>query len=557
MNQCRTSTSARTLVVGLDAACWEYLDPLCQSGRLPHLSRLMERGAYGRLRSTMPPITPAAWSSLISGVNPGKHGVFDWVERQEDSYRFTPSSANSRMGTPVWEWLNRSGVRTGVVNLPLTYPPRPLDGFLLCGFSAPPSARDLTYPADVLAQVENEFGTYYPAVRVNADKSAPEVFYQASRGHQERLVSIAISLWHSYDVQVLVINLMLIDHSNHRMPTMELVEQAMIDTDADLGRLLSELDPDNIIVLSDHGSRRVKGVFLLNAWLADRGLLTRKRRPASERARVANYVLEQWMNGKSRPWQAAQRRLLREALARLPGRLTAPLRSAIEHEIPLASMQIDTGDEFVPHRTRAYPSGGNHGYVSLNLQGREPEGTVARQDAETLLAGLTEALFTVRTPDTGEALFASIYRPDDIYIGPLKDSAPDLITDYYQSNWSVISALPGLSPRPWRYFVTGDRWYGDHRKEGIYVVAGSDFGSTAGHDAELLDIPATILYLYGVPQPYDYDGKPLLAALQACGRPLTYQPGDERSGGGGVHAYSVDEEKEILERLSQLGYVDG
>lgn len=551
-------STSRTLVVGWDAACWEYLDPLLKAERLPNLARLIGQGVHGSLRSTMPPITPTAWSSLITGVNPGKHGIFEWVQRQPTSYQSTPISADHRVGTPVWARLNDAGIRVGVTNVPLTYPVQPLDGFMLCGFSTPASARDLTHPHELLAEIEARFGPYHPLAPIDPNECTPQEFYDASRTHQKQVVKIATTLSKEHDVQVLILNLMLLDHANHGMPTMDLVEQAIVDTDTDLGQLLAEYSPDNVMLLSDHGSRRVKGVFLLIAWLAEHDLLTRQMRPPHERSKVINFLLEQWLDGNPNALAPVGRRLLRESLSRLPALLTSPLHNAIERDIPLAFMQADTIDHFVPHSTQVYPAGGNRGNLTLNLIGREPEGIVSTASSEKILAQLSDDLRAIQEPDTGNPLFSRLYRPEELYTGPFAGDAPDLIGDYYQSDWSVVTTVPGLRRRPWRFFLTGERWHGDHSRDGIYVFAGRDFCHRSERSqANLLDIPATLLYLCDVPQPDDYDGHALRHAFQNADRPLRYQPGDQRSKRGTSSSYTEDEEREVLQRLSHLGYVDG
>ncbi|MFW6116731.1 MAG: alkaline phosphatase family protein [bacterium] len=552
------TSGSRTLVVGLDAACWQYLDPLLEAERLPNLSRLIRRGVHGSLRSTMPPITPVAWSSLVTGVNPGKHGVFEWVRRRAGHYDSVPVSANDRVGTPVWTRLSAAGVRLGVVNVPLTYPVQPVDGFLLCGFSTPASARSLAYPPELLTEIERCFGPYRPTVEVDPDGHDPWVLYAAERDHQKRTVEIAATLARRHDVQVLMLNLMLLDHANHTMPTMDLVEQAMVDTDTDLGWLMAEFTPDNVIAVSDHGSRRVKGVFLLGAWLAEQGFLARKARPASQRSEVINYLLLQWLGGGSGLPARAVRLLLRCGLTRLPASLVSPIWAAIKRDVPLASMQIETTNSFAPEATRIFPVGTNRASFRLNMVNREPNGIVCQDKRETVLLELSEALQGICDPDTGEPIFSALHRAEDLYTGPFAKNAPDLIADYYQSNWSMLSNMPGLYRRPWRYFSTEERWYGDHGRDGIFVFAGREFGRDPGrYQADLLDIPATLLYLYNVPQPDDYDGCPLQQTIASSERTVRYQVGDARQQQGTDFSYSEEEEQEVLRRLRQLGYVDG
>src|SRR3990170_3941151 len=375
----------KTLLVGLDAACWEYIGPLLQAGRLPNLEMLISQGSSGTLRSVMPPITPAAWSSLVTGVNPGKHGIFEWVHRRREDYQFVPVNARQRFGTPIWRRLNAAGIRTGVVNIPLTFPVEKVDGFLLCGFSAPPGSRNLAYPPEVLDKVEAKFGSYRPDVEMPAEGHWSPEAYLTEREFQARLVRIAAHLAESHQVHVLIINLMLLDHANHTMHDFMMVEQAIVDTDTDLGFLLSEFAPDNVMVISDHGSRRIKGVFLLGAWLAENGYLSRAPRPFHEQSQVINYLLTQWRNGSSSLLSRAQHRLMREFLLHVPSAFTSPLWSRLENAIPFSIMDAKTTNHFSPDKTRVFPPGSHRGNLTLNLIGREPQGIVLMDEKEALL----------------------------------------------------------------------------------------------------------------------------------------------------------------------------
>src|SRR5690606_2498073 len=154
----------RTLLVGLDAACWEYLNPLIEAGKMPVLQGLMEKGSWGVMHTTMPAWTPAAWSSIATGKNPGKHGVYDMTWRKPGSYEFQPVTSQNRSGRPFWQLLNEAGLRVGLVNIPFLYPITPLDGFAVSGFGTPASAKNLIYPQEAVAELEQRFGPYEPVI---------------------------------------------------------------------------------------------------------------------------------------------------------------------------------------------------------------------------------------------------------------------------------------------------------------------------------------------------------------------------------------------------------
>ena len=130
-------TSLQTLLVGIDAGCRSVLDPLFAEGALPNLRSVFEAGAAGPLESQIPPWTPSAWPSLYTGVNPGKHGVFGFLDF--DGYDWDVVNATSVREHALWQLLDRHGLSSVVVNVPVTHPPRAFDGALVPGYTAPES----------------------------------------------------------------------------------------------------------------------------------------------------------------------------------------------------------------------------------------------------------------------------------------------------------------------------------------------------------------------------------------------------------------------------------
>src|SRR3989454_5339778 len=127
----------RLLIVGLDAATFDLICPWIAEGKLPNLAALMKDGAWGRLASILPPITPPAWTSFMTGKNPGKHGIFHFVETERDSYAMNYTNGGSRRSPTVWKLLNAAGFSVGTMNIPFTYPPEALDGFQISGLHTP------------------------------------------------------------------------------------------------------------------------------------------------------------------------------------------------------------------------------------------------------------------------------------------------------------------------------------------------------------------------------------------------------------------------------------
>lgn len=557
----------KTLVVGLDAANWEYLNPLLEGGELPAIQRLLKSGVSGTLRSTMPPWTPAAWSSIITGKNPGKHGIFDMLWRRPGTYLFSPANAGVRMGTPFWKRLNEAGFRVGLVNVPFSHPCDGLDGFFVAGFGTPESARDLAYPPRVIKYIQAKFGEYQPEVSgVDLKKLPPSRVFELERAHQARQVQIAVDLAKAYEVDVLVINLMLTDHANHQMPELPQVQEAYRKADEDLNLLLRSFAPDRVLLFSDHGSCRLKGDFLLNVWLRDRGYYLQAQKNRAEQSAALNWILIQWLQAHYHLTgfvEKALRRLLRPLLLRGPAPLVKPIWKQIQKTIPYAREHTYLSNEPDYARTEVFPGSVYSGLLYFNLEGRDPSGIVSSDEKQKRSREIARELSEVVDPDTGAPLFTDIYLAEDIYQGAALEHGPDIILDSYDNHWNI--RMSETSPEPGsvrsKYFMDASqrKEFGWHTRDGIFIFQGDEFGEGRSSDEyHVMDLPATLLHLYGVPIPEDYDGRVMTEVMKVGARaePVLFQPGDMPVEKVADHPYSLTEEAEIIDRLRSLGYLD-
>jgi predicted AlkP superfamily phosphohydrolase/phosphomutase len=154
------------LFVGFDTACWEYLNPLLKLGRLPTIQRLIDYGSSGILESTLPALTPTAWSSIIIGKNPDKHSILDFILKQPKELELFPTVANLKLGTPFWHRLNEYGVQVGLVNVPFIYLFQTLDGYVVCGFETPVEADCVVYPKEASDIIYDHFPRFKPKVSI-------------------------------------------------------------------------------------------------------------------------------------------------------------------------------------------------------------------------------------------------------------------------------------------------------------------------------------------------------------------------------------------------------
>src|ERR1051325_6756515 len=148
----------RLLIVGLDSATWDLVEPWATAGKLPNLSKLTQAGVSGKLESVVPPITPPAWTTFSTGKNPGKHGIFFFLEPQSDSYTMRYANAGSRRATTLWRLLCDAGYSVGTLNIPFTYPPESLNGFQISGMDTPSASSAFVNPPSLRSELEQAIG---------------------------------------------------------------------------------------------------------------------------------------------------------------------------------------------------------------------------------------------------------------------------------------------------------------------------------------------------------------------------------------------------------------
>ena len=150
----------RVLIVGLDGATFDLIRPWVAQGRLPRLQALLAQGTAGELRSTVPPMSPPAWSSFMTGVNPGKHGIFDFTERKPGTYEIQFVSSRQRKAETIWKILSRAGKRVCAVGVPTTYPVEAVNGVMISGFDTPAMNEKAIHPPGLYAEIVEKVGEY-------------------------------------------------------------------------------------------------------------------------------------------------------------------------------------------------------------------------------------------------------------------------------------------------------------------------------------------------------------------------------------------------------------
>lgn len=544
----------RVLVIGLDGGTFDLIRPFIARGHLPNLKKWMEQGAWSPLQSTIPPVTASAWTSFMTGKNPGAHGLFDFMERKKNSYDLAPVSSRDRDGKAVWEIAGEAGRQVIVMGVPVTYPPSPVNGILVTGMLTPRGAQDYTYPAELKDEIRDNIGEYIVYSDEVYSKGLGDIFLRAMHRSIGQRAKAAGYLMHKYpwDLGILVFPetdtvchglWSAYDASHHQHDPQEDkfrdgILEVYRDIDAYLGELVDSLGSETtVLIMSDHGHGPVRNFLYVNNLLKQKGYLQVRDEPAS---RIKNLAFQIGLTPR-----AVYGALLGIGL----GKLRRTLDKRRGGRGLLKRFFLSFSDVDWP-RTRAY-SIGYIGEVHINLKGREPLGCVEPgAEYESLRDDIIADLRSLALPD-GQPLLEQIWKKEEVYHGPHLAEAPDLL--FLPHNLETIAfgdfefgSNKVLEPS---YGVSSS-----HRMNGILIAAGAGIRPNATiRDAALTDLAPTILHLLGLPVPSDMDGRVLAEALTDS-RPVEFGAGAARVSSPD-EGYSDEEEREVMDRLKDLGYI--
>jgi predicted AlkP superfamily phosphohydrolase/phosphomutase len=503
----------RVLCFGLDGADYDLVRELMAQGRLPTLSRLSREGAFGPLRSTIPPLTPVAWSSFLTGLNPGSHGIFGFSANPQRAVSRLESAAN-RAGVPLWRFLGAAGIRSAFITVPFTYPPEPLAGLLVTGWGGP--QRPEILPAIARERIFAAHPDLVTAQSPTGWWNDLDAFTRKLIDHVDEIADVCLlAMELEPALGLLCVDFMSSDiaghltwhrldptHPAHDEPGDELI-RVYEAVDRACGELIEQAiwlygEEPTVVILSDHGMKPTHWLFRTNRWLEEAGYL--RYRPVSS----------------NRPAGRQER-----------------------DEPPRAEIDFDA--------TRAY-SVGYGGQIYL--------ADVTGEADTALLAELAAALADITHPETREPVF-QVRTKHELYRGPFLDRAPELFLlprDERVHADSSRQLWRETFQRNERLAVGGSTNYsGQHALTGVLAAAGPGIRPAAVPDGtEIASVPATLLALLGLSA--QLEAAPIETLLAGKGAP------ERRAVAPGTRApieapvYSTEEEQEMIRRLRELGY---
>jgi predicted AlkP superfamily phosphohydrolase/phosphomutase len=550
--------SSRTLLIGIDGGTFDLIEPWVAQGQLPTFAMLLKGGVHAPLKSTIPPVTPLAWSSLITGCNPGQHGIYGFLSRKPGTSDWYPTSAYSRSGLSLWEWAGRQGKRIGVFNMPMTYPPERIPhGYMVSGLGVPDVDVQFALPEELQPSLLRRF-TPEQLVEQPASLYDNDSFLDyLLRSVDNNLAGIHYLLDRYPDTDLLCAVLTATDRVQHfywrQMTDPEApprqrtaIRQVYRRIDDALADLLQRYPERTLMLMSDHGAGPYRHLVGMNSWLAQQGWL---------RWRDEKRQTHGW-------WGTLWRRAYHVLGHAMPSRVRHALKQWMPHAV-MSGLRAGMGHWTLPvtwSQTKVY-SAGFGGNLYLNLIGREPEGVVhPGAEAQAILDEVTSALYELRDPETHAPVVRRVYRSEEIYQGTRVSEAPDLVVAWHDGYYSMA----GLEGADGSVFQGHISWpdskvvhSAEHRQYGILIGYGPMVAQGSRlSEADIIDLAPTLVHMLGLPVPSTMEGQVLLDMLRDDAAGPRYAHVSQESHAGWQSTYSEEDEQSMQDRLRALGYLD-
>jgi len=483
----------KMLIVALDGATFDIIQPLIEQGKLPNLARLMSEGAWGKCRSTVPPMTFPAWSSFLTGCNPGKHGIYDFTKFRPNSYEVRFINARHRKRPTFFRILSEAGYRVAMIGVPTTYPPEPLNGVVISGFDSPVTTSmdpSFVYPKSIFFELKKQFGAFhntgFQETRIGSDwhyKALKKMQHNLQKRLQISLYLLNKGGWDCFmtlfgQTDTVSHHFWAFHDSNspRYVPTAtaylgDAINSIYQQADQALGELIKAAGEEvPVLVLSDHGFGGAGDrVLYLNQWLSQQGFLSFKKLSFNNRFfKMLRIKTAEYLPAKF------QQQLFRRFGSFLVGAVESCSRFG----------NIDWS------RTKVFSDELNYfPRFFINQKSRFPQGIVQPgREYEKVCEDLKEALLKWKDPSIKDldatSVVEKVQRPEVVYSGAYLEEAPDLIPvlalpDGYSYTCLTSSAEKTgeiiRKIKPQEYLgAKGHGMNGSHRQDGIVLF--NNFG---------------------------------------------------------------------------------
>jgi predicted AlkP superfamily phosphohydrolase/phosphomutase len=559
-------TRKRAIAIGIDGGTFRVLKPYMDAGKLPNFARIAAEGTMGTLESTIPPLTPPAFASSMTGKNPGKHNIFDFATVPREGYKRSVINATTLKGNKLWNIANHYGRKVGIVHFPATYPPEQVDGFIVGGILTPKGVPTHTFPpelADELKQAIPGYRLYRGRQHLQGDLDGYlEDLIDVTRVHaEEAIYLIDTKPWDlfffmfKYTDSVQHIYWKFWDESHHAYPGPTRFQDAFLrvfePVDEFLGKVLERLDDrTTLVVYSDHGFMGIRTFVHMQNWLAREGFLTMKRKES----RKLKWLLTAHRVGFRRDNLVGW--LKRHKLAWLPKLFP----EKVKDKVPASRLRMSEFAQFIDWpKTKAYQVAEAGRGINLHIKGREPMGMIPPEgpEYEALRADIRKRFSELRDPKTGETVVDRMWFKEEIYSGPYLPNAPDILIELKEG----YCFAEGIGRD---VFVKSAQTPFDksanHELAGILFVKGPNVraGVEIPDGAKIVDVAPTLLYAMGLPVQENMDGRALVEAFEPAfveANPVAVDQIPEPEETVGSFDYTDEELASVQRELKSLGYL--
>ncbi len=465
----------KVLVIGLDCAEPSLVFEQWRD-QLPNLRMLMGQGAWTTMNSTVPPITVPAWACMMSSKDPGTLGVYGFRNRKDYSYAgLTFATATSIREPRLWDILSKAGKHVVVLGVPQTYPTSSVNGVMVSCFLTPdPATSQYTYPPELRDEIDALLGKNQYMVDVSdyrTDNKANvlrEIYEMTDRRFKLARHFLQNKPWDFFMLVEMGVDR--IHHAfwkyfdpQHRKyepnsPFANAIRDYYIHVDRLIGELVAAISPADrertaILVVSDHGGKRIDGGIAVNEWLIREDFLTVNEYPEQPKA-LGKLIAENKVN-----WDA----------------------------------------------TKAWSEGGYYARVFLNVKGREPQGAIEPKDYEAVRDELIQKLEALGD-ENGRPIGTRVYRPEKLY-HRCNGVWPDLIAIFGDLYWRSIGSIGYDTVHVFENDTGPDD--ANHAQDAMFVLSLPGVKPGKIPPLDILDVAPTLLKLYEMPVPADMQGKPL------------------------------------------------
>lgn len=465
----------KVVVIGLDGAGFELIDPWISEGRLPNIARIKQDGVWADMHSVLPPVTSPNWKCYSTGKHPGKLGIFWWENIDWRSRKVYYPAVRKLENKEIWDYISEAEMKVGVIGMPTTYPPKKVNGFLISG-SPDAKEKGFTYPPELEGELKRQGWRNHPQSMLEIERE------KASREIHEIIdmhFKIANILAQKYELDFLMVAIFYTNNLHHFLWDSPETKKGWEIIDKHIGEFMEQ--GCDLIIMSDHGSNKIRQVFNINTWLKEEGYL-------SLNANLGAFLYKLGINQYSLATFASKLKIL--------GLLRKVVPKSLYRNIPSASGEIGREAKTKKinwQKSKALASG--QGPIYLN-----PE----NKDNARLKEEIKQKLEALVDPSTGSKIVAKVFTKEELYHGKYLTEAPDLVIDQAKG----VHIPGGIGQR--HVFDSPRRWQAENKKLGLFMAYGPNIKRGEKFDnVSILDLAPTILHSMDVPIPDDMDGKVL------------------------------------------------